>query len=78
MAPNQYECAPYFGIASNQIEENLMVMQLIEEIAAKHGLVGLLHEKPFMGINGSGKHNNFSLGTPEGVNLFNGPQLTEK
>jgi len=78
VAPNQYECAPYFGIASNQIDENLMVMQLIEEIAAKHGLVGLLHEKPFMGINGSGKHNNFSLGTPEGVNLFNGPQITEK
>ena len=42
VAPNQYECAPYFGIASNQIDENLMVMQLIEEIAAKHGLVGLL------------------------------------
>jgi len=78
VAPNQYECAPYFGIASNQIEENLMVMQLIEEVATKHGLVGLLHEKPFMGINGSGKHNNFSLGTPDGVNLFNGPQVTAK
>ena len=75
VAPNQYECAPYFGIASNQIDENLMVMQLIEEIAAGHGLVGLLHEKPFMGINGSGKHNNFSLGTPDGINLFNGPQM---
>ena len=78
VAPNQYECAPYFGIASNQIDENLMVMQLIEEIAAKHGLVGVLHEKPFMGVNGSGKHNNFSLGTPDGINLFNGPQVTEK
>ena len=77
VAPNQYECAPYFGIASNQIDENLMVMQLIEEISVKHGLVGLLHEKPFMGVNGSGKHNNFSLGTPEGVNLFNGPQTTK-
>jgi len=78
VAPNQYEMAPYFGIASNQIDENLMVMQLIEEVAAKHGLVGLLHEKPFSGINGSGKHNNFSLGTPEGVNLFNGPQLSKE
>jgi glutamine synthetase len=78
VAPNQYECAPYFGITSNQIEENLMVMQLLEEIPAKHGLVGLLQEKPFMGINGSGKHNNFSLGTPEGVNLFNGPQVTKE
>jgi len=78
VAPNQYEVAPYFGIASNQIDENLVVMQLMEEIPPKHGLVGLLHEKPFLGINGSGKHNNFSLGTPDGVNLFNGPQLTEK
>ena len=77
VAPNQYECAPYFGIASNQIDENLMVMQLIEEISAKHGLVGVLHEKPFMGVNGSGKHNNFSLGTTDGVNLFNGKQLTK-
>jgi len=77
VAPNQYEMAPYFGIASNQIDENLMVMQLIEEVAAKHGMVGLLHEKPFMGVNGSGKHNNFSLGTPDGINLFNGPQVTK-
>lgn len=78
MAPNQYECAPFFGVATTQIDENLMVMELMEEIAAKHGLVCLLHEKPFMGINGSGKHNNFSLATDTGVNLFNGPQLTKK
>ena len=78
VAPNQYECAPYFGIASNQIDENLMVMQLIEEVAAKHGLVGVLHEKPFMGVNGSGKHNNFSLGTSDGINLLNGPQITKE
>ena len=78
VAPNQYECAPYFGIASTQIDENLTLMQLIEEIPQKHGLVGLLHEKPFMGVNGSGKHNNFSLGTTDGVNLFNGKQITEK
>ncbi|KAL1495368.1 hypothetical protein AB1Y20_016737 [Prymnesium parvum] len=78
VAPNQYECAPYFGIATTQIDENLMVMELMEEIAAKHGLVCLLHEKPFKGINGSGKHNNFSLATDAGVNLFNGPQLTKK
>jgi len=78
VAPNQYECAPYFGIASAQIDENLMVMELMEEIAAKHGLVCLLHEKPFKGINGSGKHNNFSLGTDAGINLFNGPQITKE
>jgi len=76
VAPNQYEMAPYFGVASTQIDENLMVMQLIEEIPPKYGLVGILHEKPFQGVNGSGKHNNFSLGTPDGVNLFNGPQVT--
>jgi len=78
VAPNQYECAPFFGIASAQIDENLMVMQLMEEIATKHNMAGLLHEKPFSGVNGSGKHNNFSLGTTDGVNLFNGPQLTAK
>ena len=77
VAPNQYECAPYFGIASAQIDENLMVMELMEEIAAKHGLACLLAEKPFKGINGSGKHNNFSLSTDAGINLFNGPQLTK-
>jgi len=77
VAPNQYECAPYFGVASAQIDENLMVMELMEEIAAKHGLACLLNEKPFKGINGSGKHNNFSLGTNDGKNLFNGPQITK-
>ena len=76
VAPNQYECAPYFGVATAQIDENLMVMELMEEIAAKHGLACLLHEKPFRGINGSGKHNNFSLATDTGMNLFNGPQVT--
>ena len=78
VAPNQYECAPYFGIASTQVDENLQVMELIETIPQKHGLVGLLCEKPFAGVNGSGKHNNFSIGTPDGINLFNGPQITEK
>jgi len=77
VAPNQYECAPYFGVASAQIDENLMVMELMEEIAAKHGLAALLHEKPFKGINGSGKHNNFSLAADSGMNLFNGPQVSQ-
>jgi len=53
-------------------------MQVLEEVAARHGLACLLHEKPFAGVNGSGKHNNFSLGTDEGVNLFNPQQLTKK
>jgi len=77
VAPNQYEVAPYFGVATTQIDENLQVMELFEEIAAKHGLAALLHEKPFKGINGSGKHNNFSLGGDNGLNLFNGPQVSE-
>merc|ERR1712070_138814 len=77
VAPNQYECAPYFGVATAQIDENLMVMELMEEIAAKHGLAALLAEKPFKGINGSGKHNNFSLDA-DGLNLFNGPKVSEK
>jgi len=55
-----------------------MLMQLIDEIAAKHGLAALIQEKPFAGINGSGKHNNWSLGTPDGVNLFNPGQLAKK
>eukprot|EP00965_Chrysotila_dentata_P087237 2880475-Pleurochrysis_carterae.AAC.2 len=77
VAPNQYECAPFFGLATVQIDENLLVMELMEEIADKHNLVCLLAEKPFKGINGSGKHNNFSLGTEDGLNLFNGPQMTK-
>jgi len=76
VAPNQYEVAPYFGVATAQIDENLMVMELFEEIAAKHGLAALMHEKPFKGINGSGKHNNFSLACDTGLNLFNGPQVS--
>ena len=77
VAPNQYECAPYFGLATTQIDENLMVMELMEEIAAKHGLACLLHEKPFKGINGSGKHNNWSIGTHDGVNLLNIGQVRD-
>jgi len=77
VAPNQYEFAPLFGIATQQIDQNLMVMQISEEVAARHGLACLPHEKPFAGINGSGKHNNFSLGTDGGVNLLNVDQITE-
>ena len=72
VAPNQYECAPFFGLASGQIDNNLLFMQIAEEVAARHGLACLFMEKPFQGINGSGKHNNFSLGTDDGKNLFNG------
>mmetsp|Transcript_14784 Transcript_14784/g.30430 ORF Transcript_14784/g.30430 Transcript_14784/m.30430 type:complete len:706 (-) Transcript_14784:148-2265(-) len=75
VAPNQYEFAPLFGTNTTQIDQNIMVMQVIEEIAAKHGLAALLQEKPFNEVNGSGKHNNWSLGTTDGVNLLNPGQL---
>ena len=58
-----------------QIDQNLMVMTIIDEIAAEHGLAALFNEKPFAGVNGSGKHNNWSLGTDSGVNLFNPTQV---
>jgi glutamine synthetase len=70
VAPNQYEFAPMFGSVTTQIDQNLMVMQIIEEVASRHGLAALLQEKPFAGINGSGKHNNWSLWTDGGVNLL--------
>jgi glutamine synthetase len=75
VAPNQYEFAPFFGTATTQIDQNLMVMQVATEVAARHGLACLMEEKPFAGINGSGKHNNFSLGDDNGVNLLNPGQL---
>lgn len=70
VAPNQFEFAPEYGINSIQIDQNLMVMQIIEEVAAKHGLAALLQEKPFNGINGSGKHNNWSISTETDIPLF--------
>jgi len=70
VAPGQFEFAPLYGINTVQIDQNLVVMQVIEEVAAKHGLAALLQEKPFAGINGSGKHNNWSLATATDVPLF--------
>jgi len=78
VAPNQYEFAPLFGNVTTQIDQNLMVMQIIEEVAVKHGLAALLQEKPFQGVNGSGKHNNWSIATDDGTNLFNVKQLAER
>ena len=77
VAPGQYEMAPYFGHAPEQIDQNLVVMQICEEVAGRYGLTCLFQEKPFAGINGSGKHNNWSLGTKEGVNLLNANQVTK-
>jgi glutamine synthetase len=75
VAPNQYEFAPMYGSVQTQIDQNLMVMQIIEEVAVTHGLAALMHEKPFSGINGSGKHNNWSISTDDGTNLLNVKQL---
>ena len=77
VAPNQYEFAPLYGFCTTQIDQNLMVMQILEECAIKHGLTVLLHEKPFQGVNGSGKHNNWSMSTDNGTNLLNVKQLEE-
>ncbi len=70
VAPNQFECAPMFEEADIAVDHNLLLMDLLEKTAAKHNFKVLLHEKPFPGLNGSGKHNNWSLGTNTGVNLL--------
>jgi glutamine synthetase len=75
VAPNQFEFAPLYGTNTTQIDQNLMVMQIIEEVAVRHGLAALLQEKPFNDINGSGKHNNWSIATRDGVNLLDPDEL---
>ncbi len=70
VAPNQFEVAPIFGETNLAVDQNLLLMTLMNKIATKHHFKLLLHEKPFAGINGSGKHNNWSLGTDTGVGLF--------
>lgn len=77
VAPNQFECAPIFEEANLANDHNQLVMDLMKHIAAKHDFVVLLHEKPFAGINGSGKHNNWSLSTDTGINLY-GPAKNPK
>ena len=78
VAPNQYEFAPEFGSVITQTDQNLVVMQICEEVASKHGLVALLQEKPFAGVNGSGKHNNWSISTLCGAQLLNPGDLTQR
>jgi glutamine synthetase len=70
VAPNQFELAPIFGECNLAVDQNLLMMSIMKRIARRHGFRLLLHEKPFAGINGSGKHNNWSLGTDTGVGLF--------
>ncbi len=70
VAPGQYELASVFASANVALDHNQITMELMRKVALRHGFVCLLHEKPFAGINGSGKHNNWSLITSEGVNLL--------
>ena len=70
VAPGQYECAPIFEEVSVAVDHNSLLMDVMERVARRHGLRVLLHEKPFAGINGSGKHNNWSMSTDTGVNLL--------
>ncbi len=70
VAPNQFEFAPIYGECNLANDQNQMIMNVMNKVARKHGFVVLLHEKPFAGINGSGKHNNWSLGTDTGTSLL--------
>ena len=70
VAPAQHELAPIFGTTNIATDHNQLTMELMKKIADRHGLACLLHEKPFAGVNGSGKHNNWSISTDTGVNLL--------
>jgi len=70
VAPNQYELAPLYENSNIASDHQQLTMQLLQNVARRYGLVCLLHEKPFAGVNGSGKHNNWSMGTDTGVNLL--------
>ncbi len=70
VAPAQHEMAPVYSSTNTAVDMNMLTMELMKKVARRHGLVCLLHEKPFKGINGSGKHNNWSISTDSGLNLL--------
>jgi len=70
VAPNQFECAPVYEETNISVDHNQLLMHLMEKVARRHDFQVLLHEKPYKGVNGSGKHNNWSLATDTGVNLL--------
>ena len=70
VAPAQHELAPIYTTTNRATDHNQLTMEIMQKVAAKHGLVCLLHEKPFAGVNGSGKHNNWSISTDTGMNLL--------
>ena len=78
VAPNQFELAPIFGECNLSVDQNLLMMSIMKRVARRHSFRLLLHEKPFAGINGSGKHNNWSLGTNTGVGLFTPGKTAEE
>ena len=71
VAPAQFEIAPSFDSVNVATDQNQLIMDILKKVAQRHGFMCLLHEKPFAGLNGSGKHNNYSLATDQGENLFN-------
>jgi glutamine synthetase len=77
VAPNQFECAPVFEECNLAVDHNQLLMDVMEKVARRHNFRVLLHEKPFAGVNGSGKHNNWSMGTNTGKNLLS-PGKTPK
>jgi glutamine synthetase len=77
VAPAQHEMAPVFSTTNVAVDGNMLTMELMKNVAKRHGLVCLLHEKPFKGINGSGKHNNWSMSTDTGFNLLNPGETPE-
>ncbi|MDQ3140626.1 MAG: glutamine synthetase III [Bacteroidota bacterium] len=77
VAPSQFECAPMFETANIAVDHNQLLMDLMDRVARRHNLIVLFHEKPFAGINGSGKHNNWSMSTDTGINLL-GPGKTPR
>ena len=70
VAPAQHELAPVFDTTNVAVDHNQLTMEIMKKVAAKHNMVCLLHEKPFAGVNGSGKHNNWSITTDDGINLL--------
>ena len=69
-APAQHELAPLFTTTNNAVDQNQLTMEIMQKVAKKHNMICLLHEKPFAGVNGSGKHNNWSISTNKGTNLL--------
>jgi len=77
VAPAQFEMAPVFTTTNMATDHNQLVMETMQKVALRHGMVCLLHEKPYAGVNGSGKHNNWSLSTDDGINLLDPGQTPE-